>query len=185
MSQLFDKKQPKYFQAIMRGADPIPLTPVQAKKLEADMLEGNNSKSYSLPDLNTVFRVGDVRRVEPDTQRESAERDFERKQWEARRAEKAQRPKTKLDMCRGQYSIQLEIMRIAKDVSSKKSSDNPDAKTWPMLLKDKQWKEQVSRELRQGTGDWCDYKSGDCACDFAKEGPGLAAVNAIFGSSHV
>jgi hypothetical protein len=58
--------------------------------------------------------------------------------------------------CRGQYSIQREINRIAKDEGGR---------DWAKLVKDKSWRANTRKTLR-GTGAlWCDYIAGECACD--------------------
>jgi hypothetical protein len=55
--------------------------------------------------------------------------------------------------CRGQYSIQREINRIA--------SDRPD---WSKLIRDLSWREKTRTELLRASNDWCDYKTGACRC---------------------
>lgn len=58
--------------------------------------------------------------------------------------------------CRGQYSIQLEINNIAK----------AEGKGWGKLITDKRWREKTRQKLlKTGTDQWCDYKSGECACE--------------------
>lgn len=85
--------------------------------------------------------------------------------------------------CKAQYSIQLEIMRMAKDLSGKDNAQNPGGRTWAKLLQDKKWKEQLRLELRAQPGVlWCDGKAGDCACDPEKPGKDLSAVKEIFGA---
>lgn len=84
--------------------------------------------------------------------------------------------------CKGQYSIQLEIIKIANEVSNKVSDDNPDGLKRNKLLLSKSWKEQMRKKLRAMPGvQWCDGKAGECVCDPDKSGPGLDAVRQVFG----
>jgi hypothetical protein len=84
--------------------------------------------------------------------------------------------------CKGQYSIQLEIMRIARDVSGRKSQDNPQGLKWTKLLQDQTWKEETRAVLRATGAQWCDAKVGECACDQSKPGRGMGDVRAILGN---
>jgi hypothetical protein len=54
--------------------------------------------------------------------------------------------------CKAQYSIQLEIMRMAKDLSGKESPDNVGARPWSKLLQDK--KPGKSRCARVTAAGW-------------------------------
>lgn len=56
--------------------------------------------------------------------------------------------------CRGQYSIQHEINKIAH------SNDN-----WGKLVRDKKWREDIRSKLLEQTDQWCDSRTGSCACE--------------------
>ena len=58
--------------------------------------------------------------------------------------------------CRGQYSIQLEINRIARH-------EYPNE--WATKIQDKAWREEIRRTLLATTDQWCDHKTGTCSCD--------------------
>ena len=57
--------------------------------------------------------------------------------------------------CRGQYSIQNEINKIAKGEGA----------TWGKLIQDKKWREETRQKLLQTQAEWCDYKTSSCACE--------------------
>lgn len=57
--------------------------------------------------------------------------------------------------CKAQYSIQLEINRLAKSEGHK----------WAKLIADKSWREETRQKLRETGAQWCDYRAGECACD--------------------
>lgn len=57
--------------------------------------------------------------------------------------------------CRGQYSIQNEINKIAK------ASDAD----WGKKIKSKEWRAKVRERLLETEADWCDYKTGTCHCE--------------------
>lgn len=58
--------------------------------------------------------------------------------------------------CRGQYSIQAEINKAAKELGGK---------DWAKLIQNKAWREKIRNQLRTTPADWCDYKAGECACE--------------------
>ena len=60
------------------------------------------------------------------------------------------------DHCRGEYSIQLEVNRIAHDEGGK---------DWKKLITDKAWREQARLRLREMNSQWCDYKANECVCE--------------------
>jgi hypothetical protein len=69
-------------------------------------------------------------------------------------------------ICRGKYSIQKEILRIAREVGGKTSDQNPEGTRWTLLIQDLDWKEMIRHQLREQSGVlWCDHRAGDCACD--------------------
>lgn len=58
--------------------------------------------------------------------------------------------------CRGQYSIQNAINKIAMGQGSK----------WGKLIGNKKWRaEQYKQLLALPDRKWCDYKTGTCNCD--------------------
>lgn len=57
-------------------------------------------------------------------------------------------------ICRGQYSIRLEINNIAKG-----------ERNWGKLIQNKAWREQVRKQLLESSEQWCDYKTNRCACE--------------------
>lgn len=59
--------------------------------------------------------------------------------------------------CRAQYSIQLEINRLARGEGGK---------AWPKLIRDKAWREVTRQKLRAIPGTlWCDAQANECHCD--------------------
>lgn len=74
--------------------------------------------------------------------------------------------------CRGQYSIHLEIMKIARDEGG--------ARGWGKLLKDRRWVEEQRKQLRTTGAAWCDNRANECACEADFVGtPGRHKVVAI------
>lgn len=57
--------------------------------------------------------------------------------------------------CKAQYSIQVEINRLAK----------AEGRKWPKLIADKAWREEQRQGLLETGALWCDYRAGTCACD--------------------
>ena len=57
--------------------------------------------------------------------------------------------------CKAQYSIQLEINRLAKAEGAK----------WGKLIADKKWREETRKALRETGAMWCDDRAKECACD--------------------
>jgi hypothetical protein len=59
--------------------------------------------------------------------------------------------------CHGQYSVQNEINKIAKNTYGKVH--------WSKLIHDKKWRESIYQELLKTPDKWCDYKKGTCYCE--------------------
>jgi hypothetical protein len=60
------------------------------------------------------------------------------------------------NVCKSQYSIQLEINNIARSEGGSK---------WSKLVTDKAWREQTRQKLRVSGALWCDSKANECHCD--------------------
>jgi hypothetical protein len=58
--------------------------------------------------------------------------------------------------CRGQYSVQREVNRIARDEGGRE---------WGKLIQGQIWRDTIRQQLLQTGGGWCDYKTGKCACE--------------------
>jgi hypothetical protein len=84
--------------------------------------------------------------------------------------------------CRAQYSIALETLKIARDVSGRAGVDNPNGLRWPQLVKDRAWKEQIRKKLRSTSLQWCDGQTNECACeaDFKPDPERLDVIRDIF-----
>lgn len=157
----------KYYKAIIRGGEPLQLTPSQADTIGLDMIAGNSGKSYKLKQHDLYLRVGDVRRIEPDYEAEILEKRIARE--ESERQQKLIVERKRNSRCKAQYSIQAEINRIAKDVSGRKSADNPEGKLWMKLIGDKKWRAMIYDKLRESGVKFCDDRRQECACDDAYE----------------
>lgn len=162
-----DMPKAKHYKAIIRGGEPLQLTPSQADTIGLDMIAGNSGKSYKLKQHDLYLRVGDVRRIEPDYEAEILEKRIAREA--AERQQKLLLERKRNSKCKAQYSIQSEINRIAKDVSGRKSDDNPDGVMWMKLIGDKDWRAMIYEKLRDSDVKWCDDRRNECACDDAYE----------------
>lgn len=95
-----------------------------------------NGNAYSTVSIKKIEQVADPKKVD----------------WMDDRILSAEAKKT----CRGQYSIQNEINKIAKEEGGAK---------WAKLISDKKWREQTRMILRQTSDEWCDYRENECYCD--------------------
>lgn len=75
--------------------------------------------------------------------------------------------------CRGQYSINAEIIQVAKRVGMPKgkglkveaSPENPNGYFWPKLLRDSEWRAMIRDMLWEQSDQWCDYRKDICKCE--------------------